>query len=93
MAEACIVATARTAGGRKGGRLAGWRQFDLAARILDALVDRCGPDPGAIDDVIRFDASLERVKLLVDRGVVTAASPSQICEGRGLANVTIVERL
>ena len=31
MAEAYIVATARTAGGRKGGRLAGWHPADLAA--------------------------------------------------------------
>ena len=32
MAEAFIVATARTAGGRKGGRLAGWHPADLAAQ-------------------------------------------------------------
>ena len=31
MAEAYIVAAARTAGGRKGGRLAGWHPADLAA--------------------------------------------------------------
>jgi acetyl-CoA C-acetyltransferase len=31
MAEAYIVATARAAGGRKGGRLAGWHPADLAA--------------------------------------------------------------
>jgi acetyl-CoA acetyltransferase len=32
MAEAYIVAAVRTAGGRKGGRLAGWHPVDLAAR-------------------------------------------------------------
>src|SRR5436305_791217 len=52
MAEAYIVAAARTAGGRKGGRLAGWHPADLAASVLDALVDRSGVDPAQIEDVI-----------------------------------------
>src|SRR5919106_315089 len=52
MAEAYIVAAARTAGGRKGGRLAGWHPADLAATVLDALVERSGADPAAIEDVI-----------------------------------------
>jgi acetyl-CoA C-acetyltransferase len=52
MAEAYIVAAARTAGGRKGGRLAGWHPVDLAASVLDALVDRSGVDPAQVEDVI-----------------------------------------
>jgi acetyl-CoA C-acetyltransferase len=52
MAEAFIVAAARTAGGRKGGRLSGWHPVDLAAQVLDALVDRSGIDPNAVEDVI-----------------------------------------
>jgi acetyl-CoA C-acetyltransferase len=52
MAEAFIVATARTAGGRKGGRLAGWHPADLAAQVLDSLVERSGADPAQIEDVI-----------------------------------------
>src|SRR4249919_1325834 len=52
MAEAYIVATARTAGGRKGGRLAGWHPADLAASVLDALVERSGAAPDQIEDVI-----------------------------------------
>jgi len=52
MAEAYIVATARTAGGRKGGRLAGWHPADLAASVLDALIDRSGAAPDQIEDVI-----------------------------------------
>ncbi|MGN6285806.1 MAG: acetyl-CoA C-acetyltransferase [Afipia sp.] len=52
MAEAYIVAAARTAGGRKGGRLAGWHPVDLAASVIDALVDRSQVDPGQIEDVI-----------------------------------------
>jgi acetyl-CoA C-acetyltransferase len=52
MAEAYIVATARTAGGRKGGRLSGWHPADLAAAVLDSLVQRTGADPAQIEDVI-----------------------------------------
>jgi len=52
MAEAYIVATARTAGGRKGGRLAGWHPVDLAASVLNSLVDRAGLDPAQVEDVI-----------------------------------------
>jgi acetyl-CoA C-acetyltransferase len=52
MAEAYIVAAARTAGGRKGGRLAGWHPADLAAKMLDSLVERSGAAPDQIEDVI-----------------------------------------
>ena len=51
-AEAFIVAAARTAGGRKGGRLSGWHPVDLSAQVLNALVDRSGIDPAAVEDVI-----------------------------------------
>jgi len=52
MSEAFIVAATRTAGGRKGGRLAGWHPADLAGQVLDNLVERTGVDPATIDDVI-----------------------------------------
>jgi acetyl-CoA C-acetyltransferase len=52
MSEAFIVAALRTAGGRKGGRLAGWHPADLAAQVLDAIVERNDIDPASIDDVI-----------------------------------------
>ena len=52
MAEAYIVAAARTAGGRKGGRLSGWHPADLAGEVLNALVARTGADPAMVDDVI-----------------------------------------
>ncbi|MBU6207646.1 MAG: acetyl-CoA C-acetyltransferase [Alphaproteobacteria bacterium] len=52
MSEAYIVATARTAGGKRNGRLAGWHPVDLGAHILNAIVERSGIDPAAIDDVI-----------------------------------------
>ncbi len=52
MPEAFIVAAVRTAGGRRNGRLSGWHPVDLGAQVLDALLDRTGIDPAAIDDVI-----------------------------------------
>ncbi|MCE9648618.1 MAG: acetyl-CoA C-acetyltransferase [Parvibaculum sp.] len=52
MAEAYIVAAARTAGGRKGGRLKDWHPADMGGAILNALVDRTKVDPALIEDVI-----------------------------------------
>jgi acetyl-CoA C-acetyltransferase len=52
MAEAYIVESLRTAGGRRKGALAGVHPADLGAIVLNALVDRTGIDPAAIEDVI-----------------------------------------
>jgi acetyl-CoA C-acetyltransferase len=52
MAEAFIVEAVRTAGGRRNGRLAGWHPVDLAGEVLNAILQRTGLDPRAIDDVI-----------------------------------------
>jgi acetyl-CoA C-acetyltransferase len=52
MAEAFIAGAVRTAIGRRNGALAGVHPVDLGAHALQALVDRTGVDPGAIDDVI-----------------------------------------
>ena len=52
MATAYIVDAVRTAGGRRGGRLAGVHPVDLAAASLDHLVARTGIDPNAVDDVV-----------------------------------------
>ncbi len=52
MPTAYIVEAVRTAGGRRGGRLAGVHPVDLLARSLDALVERSGVDPNAVDDVV-----------------------------------------
>lgn len=53
MAEAYIVEALRTAGGRarKGG-LVDVHPADLGATILNALVERSGVDPAAVEDVI-----------------------------------------
>lgn len=52
MAEAYLVEAVRTAGGRRGGALKDWHPADLGAEVLNALVDRTGIDPAAIEDVI-----------------------------------------
>lgn len=52
MPEAYIVSAVRTAGGRRGGRLAGWHPVEMAARVLDELVARSGADPALVEDVI-----------------------------------------
>lgn len=52
MAEAFIVEAVRTAGGRRKGKLAGLHPADLAAEVLNAVVERSGIDPATVDDVI-----------------------------------------
>jgi acetyl-CoA C-acetyltransferase len=52
MAEAYIVAAARTAGGKKGGKLKDWHPVDLGAKVIDSLLDRSGVDPARVEDVI-----------------------------------------
>jgi acetyl-CoA C-acetyltransferase len=52
MTEAYIVAAVRTAGARRGGKLAGWHPADMGAAVLNAVLERTGIDPAAIEDVI-----------------------------------------
>lgn len=52
MAEAYIVEAVRTAAGRRNGRLSSVHPAQLAARPLDALVERTGIDPAVVEDVI-----------------------------------------
>jgi acetyl-CoA C-acetyltransferase len=52
MAEAYTVAAARAAGGKRQGRLSGWHPADLAAEMLDAVVEPAGIDPVVLDGVI-----------------------------------------
>jgi acetyl-CoA C-acetyltransferase len=53
MADAAyIVAATRTAGGRKGGKLAGWHPTDLAGQVLNSILDTTGADPALVEDVI-----------------------------------------
>lgn len=52
MANAYIVDAVRTAGGKRGGRVAGIHPVDLGAATLDAIAARNDFDPAAIEDVI-----------------------------------------
>ncbi len=52
MTNAYIVEAVRTAGGRRGGRLSLVHPADLGAVCLDAIVDRTGIDPAAVEDVV-----------------------------------------
>jgi 3-oxoadipyl-CoA thiolase len=52
MREAWIIDAVRTPIGRHGGGLASVRPDDLAAVTIEALVERTGIDPVAIDDVL-----------------------------------------
>ena len=52
MSEAYIVSAIRTAGGRRNGALRDWHPSDLAAEVLNALVDSVAIDPATVDDVI-----------------------------------------
>ncbi|MEO9223678.1 MAG: thiolase family protein [Acidimicrobiales bacterium] len=52
MTTAVIVDAVRTPGGKRNGKLSGWHPADLAAEVLNALVQRNDLDPALVDDVI-----------------------------------------
>jgi len=52
MGDAYIVAAARTAGGKRGGKLKDWHPVDMGAEVINALLDRSKADPSLIEDVI-----------------------------------------
>ncbi len=75
MAEAYIVAAARTAGARKGGRLRDWHPADMAGAVLDELVRRTGADPAMVEDVIMGCVTQTgEQSLSIGRGAVLASS-------------------
>src|SRR4051812_6709482 len=51
MRDALIIETVRSPIGKRNGTLASVRADELAAQVLDGLVQRVGVDPGAIEDV------------------------------------------
>jgi len=74
MSAAYIVAATRTAGGRKGGRLAGWHPADLAGQVLDSLIDRTGADPAQVEDVVMgCVGQVGEQSLNVARGAILAS--------------------
>ena len=52
MATAVIIDAIRTPGGKRNGKLSGWHPSDLAAEVLNALVERNDLDPALVEDVI-----------------------------------------
>lgn len=52
MAEAYIVEAVRTPVGRRRGGLSAVHPADLGAHVLNALVERSGVDPAAVEDVV-----------------------------------------
>ncbi len=86
MPEAYLVEAVRTAGGRRGGRLAGVHPVDLAARTLDALMERSGLEAKAVDDVVMGCVSQGGEQAMqVGRNAVLAAKHL----GEGVPAVTI----
>ncbi|MBX7535569.1 acetyl-CoA C-acetyltransferase [Qipengyuania sp. GH1] len=86
MPEAYIVEAVRTAGGRRGGRLAGVHPVDLAAKSLDAVMLRSGLEARAVDDVIMGCVSQGGEQAMqVGRNAVLAAKHL----GEGVPAVTI----
>jgi acetyl-CoA C-acetyltransferase len=51
MAEAYIIDAVRTPVGKRGGGLSEVHPADLGAHVLNALMDRTGVDPSAVEDV------------------------------------------
>jgi len=80
MPEAFIVAAARTAGGRRNGRLAGWHPADLAAQVLNALLDRTGADPALVEDVIMgcVDQAGEQSSNIARNAVLASKLPESV---------------
>ncbi len=86
MSEAYIVEAVRTAGGKRGGRLAGVHPVDLAALSLDAVMERSGIDARAVDDVVMGCVSQGGEQAMqVGRNAVLAAKHL----GEGVPAVTI----
>jgi acetyl-CoA C-acetyltransferase len=78
MADAFIVEAVRTAGGKRGGRLAGWHPADMAGEVLNAIVDRTGIDPAAVEDVVMGCVSQGgEQSFQVGRGAVLASKLPQ----------------
>jgi acetyl-CoA C-acetyltransferase len=82
MAEAYIVEAVRTAGGRRNGALTNWHPADLGGQVLNAIVDRTGIDPAAIEDVIMGCVSqVGQQSFLLARNAIFASKLPQSVPG------------
>ena len=89
--DAVIVDAVRTASGKgkPGGALSGVHPVDLLATVLRELVRRNGLDPAQIEDVIGGCVTQAGEQSLN----ITRNALQTMCEGGGMANATIIERL
>jgi acetyl-CoA acyltransferase len=80
MAEAVILAAARTPLGRRGGVLAGVHAVDLAAHAMNEALKRSGLGPDAVDDVVLGCVSQvgEQSWNVARNAVLAAGWPDQI---------------
>jgi acetyl-CoA acyltransferase len=81
MRDAVIVGAARTAVGRKGGKLSGIRPDDLAALALKELIGRTGIDPVEVEDVILgcVDQLGEQGFNIARNAALIAGLPVEVC--------------
>ncbi len=81
MRDAVIVGAARSAVGRKNGRLAAVRPDDLAAHVLHELVVRTKVDPAEVQDVILgcVDQLGEQGMNIARNAALIAGFPLDVC--------------
>lgn len=80
MAEAFIVSAARTAGGRRDGRLKGWHPADMVGEVLKSVAERAKADPALVDDVIMgcVGQAGEQSVNIARNGVLAAGFPESV---------------
>ncbi len=81
MGNAVIVGAARTAVGRKNGKLTGVRPDDLLAHTLKSLIERVGVDPSEVEDVVVgcVDQVGEQGMNIARNAALIAGFPLDVC--------------
>jgi acetyl-CoA acyltransferase len=81
MRNAVIVGAARTAVGKKNGKLSGVRPDDLLAHTLKSLTERVGVDPSEIEDVVIgcVDQVGEQGMNIARNAALIAGFPLDVC--------------
>ena len=81
MRNAVIVGAARTAVGKKNGKLSGVRPDDLLAHTLRSLTERVGVDPSEVEDVVIgcVDQVGEQGMNIARNAALIAGFPLDVC--------------
>jgi len=81
MRNAVIVGAARTAVGKKNGKLSGVRPDDLLAHTLKSLTERIGIDPSEVEDVVIgcVDQVGEQGMNIARNAALIAGFPLDVC--------------